>query len=77
LTSAPRPEVFDARNKKSRITGISLDISVTRLSHRDPVAFRPTLTDGLVLSSICCQRLLLRCQGNSIYQPACQAANWH
>jgi hypothetical protein len=38
--------------QKSRVPDISDDISATRLSAGDPWAFRPTLADGLVLSSI-------------------------
>jgi hypothetical protein len=38
-------------DKKSRVAAITnLDSSATRLSHKDPWAFRPTLAGGLVLS---------------------------
>jgi hypothetical protein len=40
-------------NKKKPGRLVSCDISATRLSQGDPWAFRPTLADGLVLSSIC------------------------
>jgi hypothetical protein len=52
VTIFEKQQPISVRAKKSRAPHIFDDISVTRLSLGDPWAFRPTLADGLVLSSI-------------------------